>query len=115
MELLNESFTISSTNKDTSIYDYVSRAQLSNTNTSIILDYHSVLLTLIPNTTIELIITEEELNDYDYVMDGMIYEIEHKDNTIFTASFGGLLMKVETKNNIIGLHERMEIRVGIKI
>lgn len=123
MEIIRQQLSVVGINIDGEKFDKTSRAHMHNNDTSLVLDYHNQLLSLVEGNRVEIIIYQGCNDDavpeyYTYVMNGRVYSIDEEDGhfRVINASFGGLCLMMKVRVGVLdSLNEFSEIVIGVRV
>ncbi|KAH9411136.1 hypothetical protein HK407_08g12810 [Ordospora pajunii] len=117
MQIVVDTFRPSVIDKDGKLYSNVSRACMESTDTSIILDYNSVLCRLDSKHTVEIKILKGFNDNIDchYLTHGKVYCVENKGRrAVLKASFGGLLLVMDApREKICSIGDKDDITLAL--
>ncbi|KAM0672169.1 subunit Rpb8 of RNA polymerase [Ordospora colligata] len=117
MQILVDTFRLSAIDKDGKLYSNVSRAHMESTDSSLVLDYNSVLCKLESGHTVEIRILKGFNDNIEchYLMHGKVYCVDNKGSrTILKASFGGLLLIIDSpREKINSIRDKDEITLAL--
>lgn len=120
MQILADSFRVHEIDREGKLYTNVSRGYMSSSDTTIKLDYHSVLCRLEVGNTVEIRIflgVEPDI-ECDYLVAGKVYQVEDigEGRLLVKASFGGLLLMLESpKDKVGGVGDRTDISLALTL